>query len=184
MNELQETDSIEIYHKTIPNGSGSRHFLAKAVCLSNEEDHFKIILGFCSVDEIIKKEQEIELQREIIEGLGKEYFSVLAIELDKDRVSSYRESEENGKIISDFCRKCDNRWSKIVPSYAETMVSNNTNGEFEKQLGLETLRSREEDYSMTYEFKTGTKINYHQVRVAYVKKKRRSKGGCNRNKKY
>ena len=122
-----------------------------------------------------KKEQEIELQRElqreIIEGLGKEYFSVLAVELDKDRVFSYRESEENGKIISDFCRKCDNRWSKIIPSYAKTMVSNNTNGEFEKQLGLETLRSQEEDYSMTYEFKSETEINYHQVRVAYVKKK-------------
>ena len=119
----------------------------------------------------MKKEQEIELQREIIEGLGKEYFSVLAVELDKDRVFSYRESEENGKIISDFCRKCDNRWSQIIPSYAETMVSDNTNGEFEKQLGLETLRSQKEDYSMTYEFKSGTEIIYHQVRVAYVKKK-------------
>ena len=118
-----------------------------------------------------KKEQEIELQREIIEGLGKEYFSVLAVELDKDRVFSYRESDENGKIISDFCRKCDNRWSQIIPSYAETMVSNNTNGEFEKQLDLETLRSQKEDYSMTYEFKSGTEINCHQVRVAYVKKK-------------
>ena len=171
MEELKEKGSIEIYHKTIPNGSGSRHFLAKAIRLSNEEDHFKIILGFRSVDEIIKKEQEIELQREIIEGLGKEYFSVLAVELDKDRVFSYRESEENGKIISDFCRKCDNRWSQIIPSYAETMVSNNTNGEFEKQLGLETLRSQKEDYSMTYEFKSGTEINCHQVRVAYVKKK-------------
>lgn len=171
MKELKKTDSIEIYHKTIPNESGFTHFLAKAVLLSNEKDHFKIILGFHSVDEIIKKEQELELQREIIEGLGKEYFSILAVELDEDRVFSYRESEENGKIISDFCRKCDNRWSKIVPFYAETMVSNNTNGEFEKQLGLETLRSQEDDYSMTYEFKSETGINYHQVRVAYVKKK-------------
>ena len=171
MEELKEKGSIEIYHKTIPNGSGSRHFLAKAIRLSNEEDHFKIILGFRSVDEIIKKEQEIELQREIIEGLGKEYFSVLAVELDKDRVLSYRESGENGKIISDFCRKCGNRWSKIIPSYAEMMVSDNTNGEFENQLGLETLRSQEKDYSMTYEFKLETGINYHQVRVAFVKKK-------------
>ena len=118
-----------------------------------------------------KKEQEIELQREIIEGLGKEYFSVLAVELDKDRVLSYRESGENGKIISDFCRKCGNRWSKIIPSYAEMMVSDNTNGEFENQLGLETLRLQEKDYSMTYEFKLETGINYHQVRVAFVKKK-------------
>lgn len=171
MKELQETDSIEIYHKTIPNGTGSRHFLARAIRLSNEEDHFKIILGFYSVDEIMKKEQEIELQREIIEGLGKEYFSVLAVELDKDQVLSYRESGENGKIISDFCKKCGNRWSKIIPSYAETMVSDNTNGEFEKQLGLEALRSREEDYSMGYEFKSETGNKYYQVRVAYVKKK-------------
>ena len=99
MKELQETDSIEFYLKTIPNGTDSRHFLARAIRLSNEEDHSKIILGFYSVDEIMKKEQEIKLQREIIEGLGKEYFSVLAVELDKDRVLSYRESGENGKII-------------------------------------------------------------------------------------
>ena len=171
MKELKETDSIEIYHKTIPNGTGFRHFLAKAVRLSNDVDHFKIILGFHSVDEIIKKEQEIELQREIIEGLGKEYFSVLAVELDKDRVFSCRESGENGKIISDFCRKCGNRWSKIIPSYAKTMVSDNTNKEFEKQLDLEVLRSQEEDYSMTYEFESEKGIVYHQVRVAYVKKK-------------
>ena len=51
------------------------------------------------------------------------------------------------------------------------MVSDNTNGEFENQLGLETLRSQEKDYSMTYEFKLETGINYHQVRVAFVKKK-------------
>ena len=171
MEELKEKDSIEVYYKTIPNGNSSRHFLAKAVRLSNEEDHFKIILGVRSVDEIMKKEQAIELQREIIEGLGKEHFSVLVVELDKDRVISYREFGENGKIISDFCRKCGNRWSKIIPSYAKTMVSDNTNGEFEKQLGLETLRSQEEDYSMTYEFKSETGIKYHQARVAYVKKK-------------
>ena len=171
MNELKETDNIEFYHKTIPNGSGFRHFLARAIRLYNDEEHFRIILAFYSVDEIVKKEQEIELQGDIIEGLGKVYFSVLVVELDKDRVFSYRESGENGKIISDFCRKCDNRWSKIIPYYARTMVSDTTSGEFEKQLGLEALRSQEDDYSMTYEFKTETGIKYHQVRVAYGKKK-------------
>lgn len=171
MKELKETDIIELYHKTIPNENGFKHFLARAIRLSYDEEHFKIILGFYSIDEIIKKEQEIELQREIITGLGKEYFSVLAVDLDKDQVFSYRESEENGRIISDFCRECDNRWSKIIPSYAKVMVSDNTNGEFEKQLGLEALRSQEKDFSMTYEFKSETGINYHQVRVAYVKKK-------------
>ena len=170
MKELKETDSIEIYHKTIPNGTGFRHFLARAIRLSSEKDHFKIILGFYSVDEIMKKEQEIELQREIIEGLGKEYFSVLAVDLDKDLVFSYRESEETGKIFLDFCRKCGNRWSKMVPFYAKTMVADNTSGEFEKQLDLEVLRSQEEDFSMTYEFKSETGIKYYQARVAYVKK--------------
>lgn len=170
MKELKETDSIEIYHKTIPNGTGFRHFLARAIRLSSEKDHFKIILGFYSVDEIMKKEQEIELQREIIEGLGKEYFSVLAVDLDKDLVFSYRESEETGKIFLDFCRKCGNRWSKMVPFYAKTMVADNTNGEFEKQLDLEVLRSQEENFSMTYEFKSETGIKYYQARVAYVKK--------------
>ena len=46
------------------------------------------------------------------------------------------------------------------------MVSDSTNGEFEKQLGLEALRLQEEDYSLTYEFKSETGIQYYQVRVA------------------
>ena len=58
----------------------------------------------------------------------------------------------------------------MVPFYAKTMVADNTNGEFEKQLDLEVLRSQEEDFSMTYEFKSETGIKYYQARVAYVKK--------------
>ena len=46
------------------------------------------------------------------------------------------------------------RWYLIIPTE-----------EFEKQLGLEALRSREEDYSMGYEFKSETGIKYYQVRV-------------------
>ena len=56
MNELNEKDSMEIYHKTILNESGSRHFLARAIRLSNEgKIILHSILGFYSVDEIIKK---------------------------------------------------------------------------------------------------------------------------------
>ena len=58
----------------------------------------------------------------------------------------------------------------MVPFYAKTMVADNTNGEFEKQLDLEVLRSQEEDFSMTYEFKSETGIKNYQARVAYVKK--------------
>ena len=36
-------------------------------------------MGFRPIDEIVKREKVLELQREIIEGLGKEYFFVLTM---------------------------------------------------------------------------------------------------------
>lgn len=60
------------------------------------------------MDEIIKKEKVLELQREIIEGLGKEYFSVLLLDLEQGQIFSCRQVSEDGKRISDFCREYEN----------------------------------------------------------------------------
>lgn len=73
------------------------------------------------MDEIIKKEKVLELQREIIEGSGKEYFSVLLLDLEQGQIFSYRQVSVDGKhnsnfVVSmrivgvNFCQPMPQRW--------------------------------------------------------------------------
>lgn len=175
MRTLKEQGSLEWHFQIVPNENGISNLGARAVFLYEDLNHFKIIMGFRPIDEIVKREKVLELQREIIEGLGKEYFSVLLLELDSGQIFSYREVGENGKRIADFCRKYGNQWCELLPAYADEIVTDESRENFLDQLSLDALCSNQDDFSMTYEFKTGDRIIYHQTRIAYVYKKDRSR---------
>ena len=175
MRTLKERDSFEWHFQIVPDENGISNLGARAVFLYEDLNHFKIIMGFRPIDEIVKREKVLELQREIIEGLGKEYFSVLLLELDSGQIFSYREVGENGKRIVDFCRKYENQWCELLPAYADEIVTDESRENFLDQLSLDALCSKQDDFSMTYEFKTGDHIIYHQTRIAYVYKKDRSR---------
>ena len=175
MRTLKERDSFEWHFQIVPDENGISNLGARAVFLYEDLNHFKIIMGFRPIDEIVKREKVLELQREIIEGLGKEYFSVLLLELDSGQIFSYREVGENGKRIADFCRKYGNQWCALLPAYADEIVTDESRENFLDQLSLDALCSKQDDFSMTYEFKTGDHIIYHQTRIAYVYKKDRSR---------
>ena len=172
---LKEQGSLEWQFQIVPDENGISNLGARAVFLYEDLNHFKIIMGFRPIDEVIKRERVLELQREIIEGLGKEYFSVLLLELDSGQIFSYREVGENGKRIADFCRKYENQWCELLPAYADEIVTDESRENFLDQLSLDALCSNQDDFSMTYEFKTGDRIIYHQTRIAYVYKKDRSR---------
>ena len=172
---LKERGSFEWHFQIVPDENGISNLGARAVFLYEDLNHFKIIMGFRPIDEIVKREKVLELQREIIEGLGKEYFSVLLLELDSGQIFSYREVGENGKRIADFCRKYENQWCELLPAYADEIVTDESRENFLDQLSLDALCSKQDDFSMTYEFKTGDRIIYHQTRIAYVYKKDRSR---------
>lgn len=172
---LKERGSLEWHFQILPDENGISNLGARAVFLYEDLNHFKIIMGFRPIDEIVKREKVLELQREIIEGLGKEYFSVLLLELDSGQIFSYREVGENGKRIADFCRKYGNQWCELLPAYADEIVTDESRENFLDQLSLDALCSNQDDFSMTYEFKTGDRIIYHQTRIAYVYKKDRSR---------
>ena len=174
MRTLKEQGSLEWHFQIVPDENGISNLGARAVFLYEDLNHFKIIMGFRPIDEIVKREKVLELQREIIEGLGKEYFSVLLLELDSGQIFSYREVGENGKRIADFCRKYENQWCELLPAYADEIVTDESRENFLDQLSLDALCSNQDDFSMTYEFKTGDRIIYHQTRIAYVYKKDRS----------
>ena len=175
MRTLKEQGSFEWHFQIVPDENGISNLGARAVFLYEDLNHFKIIMGFRPIDEIVKREKVLELQREIIEGLGKEYFSVLLLELDSGQIFSYREVGENGKRIADFCRKYGNQWCELLPAYADEIVTDESRENFLDQLSLDALCSNQDDFSMTYEFKTGDHIIYHQTRIAYVYKKDRSR---------
>ena len=175
MRRLRKQKSLDIQYKIIPNGNGTVNLSVRVVFLFEDANHFKIAMAFRPVDEIIKKENVLELQREIIEGLGKEYFSVLLLELDQGQIFSYREVGENGKRIADFCRAYENQWESIIPAYAKEMVSEESRENFMDMLSYSSLCSNTEDFSMTYEFMSPDGIMYHETRVAYVKKKDRTR---------
>ncbi len=175
MRTLKEQGSLEWHFQIVPDENGISNLGARAVFLYEDLNHFKIIMGFRPIDEIVKREKVLELQREIIEGLGKEYFSVLLLELDSGQIFSYREVGENGKRIADFCRKYENQWCELLPAYADEIVTDESRENFLDQLSLDALCSNQDDFSMTYEFKTGDRIIYHQTRIAYVYKKDRSR---------
>ena len=172
---LKEQGSLEWQFQIVPDENGISNLGARAVFLYEDLNHFKIIMGFRPIDEIVKREKVLELQREIIEGLGKEYFSVLLLELDSGQIFSYREVGENGKRIADFCRKYGNQWCELLPAYADEIVTDESRESFLDQLSLDALCSNQDDFSMNYEFKTGDRIIYHQTRIAYVRKKDRSR---------
>ncbi len=175
MRTLKEQGSLEWQFQIVPDENGISNLGARTVFLYEDLNHFKIIMGFRPIDEVIKRERVLELQREIIEGLGKEYFSVLLLELDSGQIFSYREVGENGKRIADFCRKYGNQWCELLPAYADEIVTDESRENFLDQLSLDALCSKQDDFSMTYEFKTGDRIIYHQTRIAYVYKKDRSR---------
>lgn len=175
MRTLKEQGSLEWHFQIVPDENGISNLGARAVFLYEDLNHFKIIMGFRPIDEIVKREKVLELQREIIEGLGKEYFSVLLLELDSGQIFSYREVGENGKRIADFCRKYENQRCALLPAYADEIVTDESRENFLDQLSLDALCSNQDDFSMTYEFKMGDRILYHQTRIAYVYKKDRSR---------
>ena len=175
MRTLREQGSLEWQFQIVPDENGISNLGARAVFLYEDLNHFKIIMGFRPIDEIVKREKVLELQREIIEGLGKEYFSVLLLELDSGQIFSYREVGENGKRIADFCRKYGNQWCELLPAYADEIVTDESRENFLDQLSLDASCSKQDDFSMTYEFKTGDRIIYHQTRIAYIYKKDRSR---------
>ena len=132
------------------------------------------ILGLRDVDEEMRRQlqqtRDMEMQREIIEGLGWEYYSVLLVDPDTDTVTSYRAEGEDGHAITDYLNKYQNHWSKGMLSYAKELVSEASRDEFVKKLSLEHMRSSQKAYSLTYEKLTAAGIIYLQARVSFVQK--------------
>lgn len=175
MNALLKNDTVELQYQIYPNSNGYESLYARAIRLYDEKHHFRFVMGFRPMDEVRKKENVLELQREIIEGISKDYFSVLLVDLENGQIYSYREAGSNGKRIADFCRSYHDRWTELLPAYAKDLVSDASRDSFLEELSFEKLKSCNEDYSFTYEYMSDEGILYYQAHVSYVKKKDRTR---------
>lgn len=115
--------------------------------------------------------RELEIQRDIINGIGCDYHSVLLVDTEKDIVTVYRETNKFGEEISERFegyKNIEGGWSKGLAKYAADLVAAAGRNEFLKKLSIERLRRGKRNYSFTYEKMTDGDVSYLQVVVSFV----------------
>ena len=171
MDSVPEVGLYKLGYRRIMNGVIS-YFEMNTVKTVDKEGAVTFILGLRDVDREarrqLKQTREMEVQREIIEGLGSEYFSVLLVNPQTDVVTTYRADEAEGRAIQAYFLKYDNCWSKGILAYSEELVTDASRGEFLKKLSLKHIQADGKDYSLTYEKLTENGIIYLQARVSFV----------------
>ena len=171
---LQRVPDVGLYKTGYRRNMDGRiaFFEMNVVKTVNENGKITFVLGIRNVDEEtrrqLKQARQMETQREIINGLASEYYSVLLVNLWDDTVTAYRAEDEDGRAIAEHFRKNDGCWSKGICDYAQTWLPEAGRADFLEMLSLERLRRNGEDYSFTYEKRTEEGVMYLQARVAFV----------------
>ncbi|MDD5883256.1 MAG: response regulator [Firmicutes bacterium] len=171
---LQRVPDVGLYKTGYRRNMDGRiaFFEMNVVKTVNENGKITFVLGIRNVDEEtrrqLKQARQMETQREIIDGLASEYYSVLLVNLWDDTVTAYRAEDEDGRAIAEHFRKNDGCWSKGICDYAQTWLPEAGRADFLEMLSLERLRRNGEDYSFTYEKRTEEGVMYLQARVAFV----------------
>ena len=174
LKRVPETGLYKLGYRRIMNGVIS-YYEMNTVKTFDKNGNIVFILGMRDVDEEMRRQlkqtREMEMQREIIEGLGSEYYSVLLVNPDTDKVTIYREEDEDGLAVGEYFRRHGNCWSKGLRSYAEELVSESSRTEFIDKLSLDHIQADGNDYSLTYEKLTEHGTMYLQARVSFVHEK-------------
>ncbi|MGN1423782.1 MAG: response regulator [Oscillospiraceae bacterium] len=173
---LENSDEYSCSYRVFTEEIGFHYFQASFIRFySQQKTENQIILGFRCIDAIVEEEHRnmriMEAQSEIIEGLGSEYYSVLLVDPETDKVTLFRAESPDGRSIAEHFDRYDNRWSNGIHSYCEENVSEVCRSEFMAKLSLERIREGGGDYSFTYEKLTEEGIIYLQARVAFVREK-------------
>lgn len=174
MEKVPEVGLYKLGYRRIKNGVIS-YFEMNMVKTVDSCGAVTFILGLRNVDEEarrqLKQTRQMEVQREIIEGLGSEYYSVLLVNPETDVVTTYRAEEEEGRAIEAYFHKYNNCWSKGILAYSEELITDASRSEFLEKLSLKHIRADEKGYSFTYEKRTDHGIIYLQARISFVHEK-------------
>ena len=174
MEKVPEVGLYKLGYRRIKDGIIA-YFEMNTVKTVDENGAVTFILGLRDVDgearRQLKQTREMEVQREIIEGLGSEYYSVLLVNPKTDKVTVYRAEEVEGRAVAEYFRRHDNCWSMGLRSYSEELISDASRSEFLEKLSLKHIREDGKDYSFTYEKLADGGIIYLQARVSFVHEK-------------
>ena len=174
LEKVPEVGLYKLGYRRIKDGVVA-YFEMNTVKTVDENGDITFILGLRDVDEEarrqLKQTREMEVQREIIEGLGSEYYSVLLVNPDTDEVAVYRAEEAEGRAVAEYFRRYDNCWSKGIQAYSEELITEASRGEFLEKLSLKHIQAGGKEYSFTYEKRTAGGIIYLQDRVSFVHEK-------------
>ena len=184
---LRESTGLEVLLERVPDiglyklgyrrimGGMISYYEMNVVKTVDPSGEITFILGLRDVDEEMRRQlkqtREMETQREIIEGLGSEYYSVLLVDPKTDTVTTYRAEDEEGRAIEEYFRRHDDCWSEGLRSYAEELISDASRSEFLEKLSLDHIREDGKDYSFIYEKLTIGGIIYLQARISFVHEK-------------
>ena len=174
MEKVPEGGLYKLGYRRIKDGVIS-YFEMNLVKTVDQYGAVTLILGLRDVDAEVRRQlkqtRQMEVQREIIEGLGSEYYSVLLVNPNTDRVAVYRAEEADGRAIEAYFHKYDNCWSKGILAYSKELVSDASRSEFLEKLSLGHIKQERKDYSFPYEKLTEDGIIYLQARVSFVHEK-------------
>ena len=171
MEKVPEVGLYKLGYRRMMDGLIS-YFEMNLVKTADSSGAVTFILGLRNVDEEarrqLKQTKEMEMQREIIEGLGSEYYSVLLVNPETDTVSFYRSASGHTASTNDILSRSQYCWSTLMQNYAAEQVSEGSRAEYLEKLSLTYIRARDEDYSVTVEVLVDGEYHYIQLRVAYV----------------
>ena len=174
---LERVPEVGLYKqgfRRIMNGVIS-YYEMNTVKIVSETGDVTFIMGMRDVDEEVRRQlkqtREMEVQREIIEGLSSEYYSVLLVNPETDVVTTYRAQDDEGRAIEEYFRRYHNCWSKGILAYSQELITDASRSEFLEKLSLKYIQEDGKDYSFTYEKLTEDGIIYLQARVSFVHEK-------------
>ena len=147
----------------------------RCVLVRMRPDNFDFVIGFKNIDDEtrrdIQRNEELERQRAIIEGLGTDCFSVLLVDLDHDSVNVFRAIGKDGEYLAAMCSECGNCWTQLVERYNDSIVTAESTTEFLYKLSIDYMKSHQDsDYTFVYQsLREDRGITYYLARISFVR---------------
>ena len=147
----------------------------RCVLVRMRPDNFDFVIGFKNIDDEtrrdIQRNEELERQRAIIEGLGADCFSVLLVDLDHDAVNVFRSMGKDGEYLAAMCSECGNCWTQLVERYNDSIVTAESTTEFLYKLSIDYMKSHQDsDYTFVYQsLREDRGITYYLARISFVR---------------
>ena len=177
---LSRAERASFHYKCIPNIHGQKFFASQAVRVYKGNDKFYVLLGFRYIDDIMKKEKEIQyrlqealdeakLQNEIISAISKSYYSIYRIDLQKDFFEEISNDDETHRLTGN--KGCA---SEKLYQICDTLITPEYRPLVRSFMDISTVAERlkkEEYISTEYRMCDG---NWHSLR--FIVKKRDQAG--------